>query len=179
MFNRIKNSFNQKAIIADLTGAIGGAVYAIIPSLLGLNGYTGLASGVVASWLLGAISNQPGIRAGGMGAAAAHLSWSYDISNKFFGKVQWRLDETAQVFKRREDGTAVQISDNGTQVIDVGGEKVIASTNPALSGTIYAGGRQVSDSMYMGGRQLSDDSYYDGSSLMDNLSDMELYKHAS
>ncbi len=79
----IEKGFTEKELSSDFEGAIGGLLYALVPTLLEeyakdlvKNDWVKFAAGVLSGMVVGKALRRPGISRGAVGAGAAHLLYA-------------------------------------------------------------------------------------------------------
>lgn len=144
-----QKNMSKKGLIDLLYGVLGGVIYSALPTAVGVDGYTGLATGVGSSILAGALLDKPAIGAGAVGASIAHIWWSKNLSETILKEGQWMIYPDTQQFQQGPDGTVTQIAD-GTETIMVDGSPVVVSKNPAVQPNALAGYYQGSNATLAG-----------------------------
>lgn len=133
---KIKRNFKAataKGAIKDvLVGAIvGPVIYTMVPTLLKMHGPGGVAVGAVSTWAVGAVTGQRGIQIAGPVCAGIHMMYVY--GNNFVADVLGR-----PIFRYTPGACPPgQICDGPTDVVNVGGERILAQRATDMPAPAY------------------------------------------
>lgn len=88
----LKKSFGTKDAWINHAGAVAtGLFYPIVPKLLGVDGFTGMAVGAGIPALLGALTDTPGALHGALAIATTHLTYTHVAPALFEDGSAWSL----------------------------------------------------------------------------------------
>lgn len=130
----LKKSAKANALKNDATGIVSAIPYVLIPTLLGLTGYAGLATATGVTWLLGALFNNQAIKASAFGVAGVHLLYTAggSVIEDMIGKPLWRMESPAGATTAQQqlnDGRLMPLQSGSRIVTLPNGDQTIASSN--------------------------------------------------
>lgn len=125
-----KQGFSEESLIDDASALLTGLFYVVVPSLLNLNGWLGLAVGAGVPYILGKLLRAPGMCTAALGIGITHvlMAKTSDSVANMLGKPIWTLNTKEDAVKTASTAT--------TQIIDQepindlitlpNGEKIVA-----------------------------------------------------
>jgi hypothetical protein len=113
--NLMKSFSGQEAWINHASAVATGLFYPIVPKLLGLDGYAGLAVGAGVPALIGALTGTPGALHSALGIMSCHLGYVYVAPAVFEDGTSWSLVEDGEGVSGLAESSIVTLP-NGEQV---------------------------------------------------------------
>lgn len=113
--NLMKSFSGQEAWINHASAIATGLFYPIVPKLLGLDGYAGLAVGAGVPALLGALTGTPGALHSALGIMSCHLGYVYVAPAIFEDGSAWSLVDDGEGVSGLAESSIVTLP-NGEQV---------------------------------------------------------------
>lgn len=94
--SNLKKATTGNRIKEDLSAVAVPLVYWTVPTLLGLQGWSGLAVGTLSTWFVGAALDLPGMTSGAIATASTHIFHSFfrDEFVNIVGKEPWNFEPT-------------------------------------------------------------------------------------
>jgi hypothetical protein len=146
----IKAALKQDRIMEDASALLVPLTYIGVPTLLDFDGWAGLGAGFLATYLLGAAFNIPGMTSGAIAVASTHIAYS-----------QFHDEITNLLGREPSNFQATGFADDVAGPSYPDGQRVLSYQYP----TDRAG---ISDSRFLA-PGVSDSSLVDTDSLMDEV----------
>jgi hypothetical protein len=128
----LRSGFRKEALIGDALSLVTPLIYWGLPTLLGWNGYKGLAVGFGVPYLAGKLLNVPEWCHASVAIAASHvIQQNQDVVVKVLNKPLWRLDDVGDSAPVPQAGLANALQP-GAYIDSFNGRPVVAYEGGAI-----------------------------------------------